>query len=216
MLDDFHPLYSSLTPDEEDNAIIKNVKGYFININLDSLILSLYKDGSLIRSYPVSGGKASSPSPTGTWKIITKSTWGEGFGGSWLGLNVPWGKYGIHGTKSPWYVGKSNASHGCIRMNNKDAKELFDMVPHGTTVMIVQKNIPSRILKCGDVGSDVLMVQKALKKLGYFYDWASGKYEDNLKRSVIKYQKANDLNVTGTVSKALFNRIIQQYKEKIE
>jgi len=77
--------------------------------------------------------------------------------------NVPWAKYGIHDTKSPWYVGKSNASHGCIRMNSnsKDAKELFDMVPHGATVVIVQKNIPSRILKCGDVGSDVLMVQKA-------------------------------------------------------
>lgn len=216
MLDDFHPLFSSLTTEEANETNIENIKGYFIFINLDALILGLYKDGSLIRTYPVSGGKANTPSPTGTWKIINKSTWGEGFGGSWLGLNVPWGKYGIHGTKSPWYVGKSNASHGCIRMNNKDAKEIFEMVPHGTTVTIVQKNIPFRILKSGDVGSDVLMVQKALKKLGYFHDWASGKFGDNLKRSVIKYQKANNLKVTGTINKALYDKIIQQYKDVID
>ena len=38
--------------------------------------------------------------------IINKAGWGEGFGGAWMGLNVPWGTYGIHGTKSPWFVGK--------------------------------------------------------------------------------------------------------------
>lgn len=189
LLDDYHSLYISPTTEEIDEGAIETIEGYFIYINLDSLILNLYKDGSLIRTYPVSGGKANTPSPTGTWKIISKATWGEGFGGSWLGLNVPWGKYGIHGTNSPWFVGKSNASHGCIRMKNSDAKELYEMVPHGTKVLIVQKNIPFRVLKSGDIGSDVLMVQKALKKLGYFHDWESGKFGDNLKKSVIKFQK---------------------------
>lgn len=131
-------------------------------------------------------------------------------------INVPWGNYGIHGTKSPWFVGKSNASHGCIRMNSKDAKELYGMVPHGTKVTIVQNNRPYRTLQSGDVGSDVLMIQKALKKLGYFHDWASGKFGDNLKRSVIKFQKANSLKVSGTVNKALYDKIIQQYKDKIK
>lgn len=215
MFDDFHPLSSLVTTKDTNETNSKNIKGYFISINLDTLILSLYKDGSLIRTYPVSGGKANTPSPIGTWKVVDKSDWGEGFGGSWLGLNVPWGRYGIHGTNSPWYVGKSNASHGCIRMNNKDAKELFDMVPHGTTVSIIQKNIPFRVLKSGDAGSDVLMVQKALKKLGYFHDWANGKFGDNLKRSVIKYQKSNGLKVTGTVNKALYDKIIQQYKDML-
>ena len=216
MVEDPHPLYSSLVIDEAEEMTTGNNKGYFIYINLDSFVLNLYKDGSLIRTYPVSGGKTNTPSPTGKWKIVNKSTWGEGFGGSWMGLNVPWGNYGIHGTKSPWYVGKSNASHGCIRMKNNDAKELFEMVPHGVTVAIVQKNIPFRALKNGDIGSDVLMIQKALKKLGYFHDWASGKFGDNLKRSVIKYQKSNNFNVTGTVSKALYDKMIQQYKETLE
>lgn len=131
-------------------------------------------------------------------------------------INVPWGKYGIHGTKSPWSVGKSNASHGCIRMNSKDAKELYGMVPHGTTVRIVQNYRPFRTLQSGDIGSDVLMMQKALKKLGYFNDWASGKFGDNLKRSVIKYQKANKLKVTGTVNKTLYDVILQKYKDKLK
>lgn len=216
MLDDFHPLFDLLNEDELDENVVKTTRGYLIYINLDSLILNLYKDGSLIRTYPVSGGKANTPSPIGTWKIINKSTWGEGFGGSWLGLNVPWGTYGIHGTKSPWYVGKSNASHGCIRMKNADAKELYDMVPYGTTVVIVQKSFPFRVLKSGDVGSDVLMVQKALKKLGYFHDWEGGKFGDNLKRSVIKFQKEYNFKVTGTVNKTMYDKIIQLYKEKLK
>lgn len=90
ILDDFHPSYNSLAIESKE-ANAGNNKGFFIHINLESLQLCLYKDGSLIRSYPVSGGKIETPSPTGTWKIISKSTWGEGFGGSWMGLNVPWG-----------------------------------------------------------------------------------------------------------------------------
>ena len=39
--------------------------------------------------------------------------------GSWLGLNVPWGKFGIHGTLDPHSVGWAS-SHGCIRMNNDE------------------------------------------------------------------------------------------------
>lgn len=216
MLDEYHPLYSSFEEDEANIDELKAAKGYLIYINLDSLILYLYKDGSLIKTYPVSGGKKNTPSPIGTWKIISKSDWGEGFGGSWLGLNVPWGKYGIHGTKSPWFVGKSNASHGCIRMKNADAKELYKTVPYGTTVVIVQKSLPFRVLKSGDVGSDVLMVQKALKKLGYFHDWESGKFGDNLKRSVIKFQKAYNFKVTGTVNKAVYDKMMQLYKEKLK
>ncbi len=101
-------------------------------------------------------------------------------------------------------------------MINKDAKELFGMVPHGTAVIIVQKDKPFRTLKSGDIGSDVLMLQKALRELGYFHDWTSGKFGDNLKRSVIKYQKANNFKMTGTVGKALYDNIMQEYEYKLK
>jgi len=221
ILDDFHPSNDGLYVTSEgiqDEFTEGNIRkeGYHIYINLDELRLYLYKDGILVKTYMVSGGKPETPSPEGTWKIISKSDWGGSFGGSWMGLNVPWGKYGIHGTKYPWFIGKQNASHGCIRMYNKSARELYNTVPYGTTVTIVQKNRPFKVLKSGDVGSDVLKVQKALKKLGYFHDWPSGKFEDNLKRSVIKFQKANNYKVTGTVNKQLFDIIMQKYKEKLE
>jgi lipoprotein-anchoring transpeptidase ErfK/SrfK len=41
----------------------------------------------------------------------------------------------IHGTAEEHLVGKP-ASHGCIRMKNKDIAELFDLVPRGTVVDI--------------------------------------------------------------------------------
>ncbi len=230
ILDDFHPSkevfveqtekFDSIISENEtiaDDSILSSLvkKGYYIHINLDSLLLYLFKDGELIGTYPVSGGKPETPSPEGTWKIISKADWGSGFGGSWMGLNVPWGKYGIHGTKHPWFVGRQNASHGCIRMKSDNAKELYSIVPHGTIVTIVQNNKTFKILKSGDVGSDILRLQKALKKLGYFHDWPSGKFGENLKKSVIKFQKENDYKVTGTVSKSLYDIIIKKYEDKL-
>lgn len=43
----------------------------------------------------------------------------------------------IHGTPEEWLVGKP-ASHGCIRMKNKDIIELFDLVKRGTEVRLDQ------------------------------------------------------------------------------
>jgi L,D-transpeptidase YbiS len=45
----------------------------------------------------------------------------------------------IHGTADENSIGKP-ASHGCIRMRNEDIVELFDLVPAGTPVEIVEKD----------------------------------------------------------------------------
>ena len=44
-------------------------------------------------------------------------------------------EYRIHGTDAPWTIGQ-NLSRGCIRMHNKDARELFERVPVGTRVTV--------------------------------------------------------------------------------
>ncbi len=226
ILDDYHPdSYNTVqtddspnlqpseeTTDEKSAHASNTKKGYSIYINLDECLLYLYKDEQLIKTYPVSGGKQSTPSPEGTWKIISKDNWGEGFGGSWMGFNVPWGKYGIHGTVYPWFVGKSNASKGCIRMKNKDVAELYKMVPHGTLVTIVQNNKPFRIMKNGDVGSDVLTVQKALKELGYFKGYAGGKFGTELANSVKKFQKENKIKVSGKVTNQTYTLIMEKLR----
>lgn len=205
-----------LTSTDNNNPIDYNIpaKGYHIHINLDNYTMYVYKNGQLIKTYPVSGGKPSTPSPLGTWRIIGKDTWGEGFGGAWLAFNVPWGKYGIHGTVYPWFIGKSNSSKGCIRMLNKDVKELYKIIPHGTTVTIVHKNPVFRVLKNGHAGSDVLAVQKALKKLGYYKGYPDGKFGNALAISVRKFQKDNKLYVSGYVNKKTFDLIIQKAAEK--
>lgn len=49
-----------------------------------------------------------------------------------LGLGM---SYAIHGTNKPGSIGRA-ASHGCLRMLNKDIEELYTMVEVGTPVFI--------------------------------------------------------------------------------
>ncbi|WP_181704127.1 L,D-transpeptidase [Chthonobacter albigriseus] len=44
--------------------------------------------------------------------------------------------YRIHGTNEPWTIG-SNVSSGCIRMLNQDAMDLYDRVPTGSEVLVL-------------------------------------------------------------------------------
>ena len=152
--------YQSLECNNLVAAGISSKDQFRIHINLDNLTMYVYKNEDLIKTYPVSGGRSSLPSPEGNWSIVSKDTWGDGFGGAWLGLNVPWGKYGIHGTTEPWFVGKKNVSKGCIRMKNEDVKELYFLVPYCVSVTIEHKEKPFRIIKSGAIGSDVLKLQK--------------------------------------------------------
>lgn len=180
--------------------VITTNDSYNIIIDLDDHILYLYKGKELVKRYPVSGGKYSTPSPLGTWKITSEANWGEGFGGSWMGLNVPWGKYGIHGTDEPWSIG-SPLSKGCIRMYNKDAAELKKTVHVGTPVTIFKGPYGPfgegiRTIKPGDIGSDVYAIQKRLQKLGYYTGWVDGKYGNGMLNAVYKFQKDNGLTKT--------------------
>ncbi len=53
---------------------------YKILVDVEDSKLFLFQDNELIKIYKCSGGKWSTPSPIGTWKIISKAKWGEGFG----------------------------------------------------------------------------------------------------------------------------------------
>lgn len=108
---------------------------YRIEIDTKRRILKLFKNGVLIKQYPVAVGKPSTPTPLGNWHITKKGLWGEQFGGHFMQISVPGGIYGIHGTDKPWSIGQA-VSHGCVRMYNQDAKEVYDMVPIGTPVNI--------------------------------------------------------------------------------
>ncbi len=184
---------------------------YVIFIEIEDKTLYLLEDGVCIKKYPVATGKSDTPSPIGHWKIISKDTWGEGFGGRWMGLNVPWGTYGIHGTTRPESIGHA-ASQGCIRMFNDDIIELYNIVPHGTRVIIVNGPFGPfgtgfKPLEPGDRGADVMEIQKRLKALGYFKGWVSGIYNEDLKYAVHQFQKDNGLPVSNTITRKCWEKM---------
>jgi peptidoglycan hydrolase-like protein with peptidoglycan-binding domain len=86
-------------------------------------------------------------------------------------------------------------------MKNMDLKELYKLVPYGAVVKISHNAPIIRTLKNGDIGSDVLEIQKSLKKLGYFYGSCNGIFGENLKTVVVKFQKDHKIRQTGTITK---------------
>ncbi len=52
---------------------------YKILVDVEDSKLFLFENDELIKTYKCSGGKPTTPSPIGTWKIISKAKWGEGF-----------------------------------------------------------------------------------------------------------------------------------------
>ncbi|NLY43715.1 MAG: L,D-transpeptidase family protein [Clostridiaceae bacterium] len=183
--------------EDEKKSAFSNENPYEIYIDLSEYRLYLFKDKKIIKVYPVAGGKKETPSPTGVWKVVTKGKWGKWFGGYWLGLNVPWGTYGIHGTTRPSSIGFS-ASHGCIRMFNKDVKELWHIVPENTPVVITKGpyspfGLNPRIILPGDRGSDVMHIQMILKKKGLYHGAIDGIYGDDMKSAIFEAQKQSNM-----------------------
>ncbi|MDD3654582.1 MAG: L,D-transpeptidase family protein [Desulfotomaculaceae bacterium] len=169
-----------------------------IIIDMDKLTLTVFEGGELLRQYPVAMGKYETPTPVGNWEIISQYTNPpDVMGTRWMGLNIPYGTYGIHGTNAPHSIG-SFASHGCIRMHNAHAEELYRYVTHGTPVTIVgtpfgAPGTPPRVLKYGHAGPAVLEVQRALKRLGYLKWNPDGFWGQGTEKAVKKFREDNHL-----------------------
>lgn len=191
----FFLIPSRLFADESNNLII---------IDTFKRRLHLMADDKIIKSYPVAIGKVETPTPIGNWYIPFKAKdWGTGFGTRFLALNVPWGKYGIHGTNKPGSIGNS-ASHGCIRMFNRDVEDLFSKVPTNTEVIVIGNpfnplGYPWRTIFKGHKGSDVVEVQDALRRKGYYKDKSDGIFGWGTESALIKFQKDTKLEPSGQV-----------------
>lgn len=122
--------------------------GRRIVVSIPDRKLALIEDGRIVKVYPIAVGASSSPSPTGQFQIVNRLTdptyYSPGveipagknnpLGTRWMGLSQK--RFGIHGTNEPKSIGR-NASHGCIRMRNADAEELFEMVRVGDMVEVI-------------------------------------------------------------------------------
>ena len=128
---------------------LKVPKGRFsIVVDKSQNQLLLTEDNQFIKTYPVATGKDNS-TPVGTFKIVARipnPVWYKQgavvppdsqeniLGTRWLGISKQ--GYGIHGSVDPSAIGKQ-VTAGCVRMSNSDVEELFDIVPLGTEVTIV-------------------------------------------------------------------------------
>lgn len=182
-----------------------------IDLSEERLYLIDSKDNKILKSYIIASGKPDTPSPIGSWKVISLGKWSGGFGSRWIGLNVPWGKYGIHGTNKPSSIG-SEASHGCIRMSNNNIEELYDYIQHGTTVVICTEPFGAfdkglKILKPGDRGSAVYEVQKKMKDRGYYPGHVDGIYGENMKKYVLKFRVDNKLSYNHYIDKEFYKKL---------
>lgn len=185
---------------------------YMIHVDVESKTLTLWQGDALVKRYTVATGAWDTPTPIGVFRINRRFS-GEmgGFGTCFLGLDVPWGNFGIHGTNKPESIGYS-ASHGCIRMQVRDAEELYALVPDWTTVVIEcgpfgELGTSLRVLKNGDRSSMVRAVQRKLRALGYYHGWPDGVFGAGTQRAVDAARKACGLEPNGLVDWQLYHAL---------
>ncbi|MBN1570321.1 MAG: L,D-transpeptidase [Acidobacteria bacterium] len=125
------------------NAASKPVRK--IVVSIEDRKLALLEGDRVIKIWATAVGAESTPSPSGTYTIINRlrrpAYYHSGkvihpgpsnpLGTRWLGLSLK--GFGIHGTNVPGSIGRK-ASHGCIRMRNRDIEELFELVEVGCVV----------------------------------------------------------------------------------
>ncbi len=114
-------------------------------LNIPTYRLEVYRGESLVRSYRVAVGDSSFPTPIGQfavsrvewnpWWTPPPSEWAKGDTVTPPGPNNPMGRvklafrdlYFIHGTPRGQSLGQP-ASHGCVRLANREAVELAALV----------------------------------------------------------------------------------------
>ena len=122
-----------------------------IVVSLQDRKLALLEGDRVLKIWATAVGARSTPSPSGTYAIVnrlSRPTYyhpgkvvppgpSNPLGTRWLGLSLK--GFGIHGTNAPASIGRK-ASHGCIRMRNRDIEELFELVQVGSVVELHGEN----------------------------------------------------------------------------
>jgi len=131
--------------------------GKTIVVVLSERRVYLYKNSKLEKKYRCAIGMRAYPTPRGKFKVIGKkknptwrnpySAWSKSMpafikGGYYnpLGLRALYinsSGIRIHGTSKTYSMGQA-ASHGCIRLTNKNVVDIYPRVPVGTPVYIVK------------------------------------------------------------------------------
>jgi len=183
-----------------------------IIVDTHALTLTLYENHHVIKRYPVAIGRWSTPTPLGVFHVNQKIVpTNPDMGPRFLGLSAPWGGDGIHGTSSPGSIG-SHASHGCIRLYNKDIEELYRHVYIGTPVIIEGSpygELGDQLITLKPWSQDTLVraVQRKLKALGYYYGSADGTYGPATSRALMAFKKAAGLPTVDIIDQRTYDAL---------
>ena len=126
-----------------------------IVLDLGRRQISVIRAGQRLGPWPVAIGDPQTPTPKGTFSIVSKQvnpvylSIKGGQRRELMGASSPIGDryigfhhdgrrdYGIHGTPWPhWVRSRAAVSLGCVRMLNAHIRELFDVVEEGTPLRI--------------------------------------------------------------------------------
>lgn len=118
-----------------------------IVVDVSARRVTLLRAGRRVLSAPVAVGAPATPTPTGRYyvnqRLVPDDPAGP-FGPGAIGVSAfsnvltGWAQGGpiaIHGTNAPWSIGHA-VSNGCIRVENRILRRLFDETPAGTPVII--------------------------------------------------------------------------------
>lgn len=127
-----------------------------IRINIPEYVLTVIDKGQVVKSYDIAVGTPYEQTPTGSFAVILKQEYPTWYPGSKFtdrspvppGPDNPLGSrwmefapsYGIHGTNADWAISYP-VSGGCIRMHDRDARELYEQVAVGTPVTVVYETL---------------------------------------------------------------------------
>lgn len=133
----------------KQTLLVPNGK-FSIVVDKSENIMTLKFNDEVFKIYKISTGK-NNCTPVGVFQIVDprlkNPTWYKGaevvapntpeniLGTRWLAISKK--GYGIHGTTSPETIGTQETS-GCVRMTNPDVEEIFDVIPIGTEVTIIE------------------------------------------------------------------------------
>ncbi|NLY30785.1 MAG: L,D-transpeptidase family protein [Firmicutes bacterium] len=183
-----------------------------LHIDGGRCLLHHYSTGGLQGSYPIALGSPNTPTPNGYWYVISREVNPGGFFGTrWLGLSIPFGAYGIHGTDNPESIGK-RTTHGCVYMLNSHIEELFNHVQVNTPVVITGPAAAGRMLEPGVLpGRDIQRVQTILQTLQLFSGHPDGRYTPATAAAVASFQKLEGLNISGKVCPYTYEALEKSY-----
>ena len=112
-----------------------------IIISIADQRMSLYDNGALIARSSVSTGVAGHPTPLGIFSVISKERWHRSNIYSAAPMpymqRITWSGIALHAGVLPGHP----ASHGCIRLSNEFAIQLWHLTKRGTRVIIARDDV---------------------------------------------------------------------------